>query len=276
MRWLVLLLLFGSGFVFFLQNKQPITLFFLGNNAKVALLTLTFPLGLWVILFIVAGIITALILQSFNAIARPIFPPAPSRPRSRPTPTPRSPEPPRSPNPETKTRIQTPTNPQWEWENPIPEVDDWEDDEPQPVETRSPEPVEQPVDIPRRPEPVDIPRRVTIDLFSQAPPENYTVNPLPRDAVKPSESQPRLRDEDLKRFEVAQEPKTTSQEGTIYSQTYREPRTAAEIPRDRTPEKPLSKHSNPNQVYDANYRVINPPLRPVEPSNVEEDDEDWL
>jgi hypothetical protein len=267
MRWLVLLVFFGSGLVFFLQNKQPITLFFLGNNAKVALLTSTFPLGLWVILFIVAGIITSLILQSFNAIARPLFPPAPTRPRSRPTPTPRSPEPPRPPNPETKTRIQTPTNPQWEWENPIPEVDDWEDDEPQPVQTRSPEPIEQPVDIPRR---------VTIDVSSPAPPENSTVNPPPRDTVKPSESQPRLRDEDLKRFEVAQEPKTTSQEGTIYSQTYREPRSEPAIPRDRTPEKSLSKPSNPNQVYDANYRVINPPLRPVEPSNVEEEDEDWL
>jgi hypothetical protein len=75
---------------------------------------------------------------------------------------------------------------------------------------------------------------------------------------------------------VAQEPKTTSQEGTIYSQTYREPRDAASRLRDRTAEKPSSKPSTANQVYDANYRVINPPLRPVEPSNVEEDDEDWL
>ena len=270
MRWLVLLLLSGSGFVFFLQNKQPITLFFLGNNAKVALLTLTFPLGLWVILFIVAGIIVSLILQSLNAIARPNLPPAPSR--SRPTPPPRSPEPPRTPPPETKTRIQTPTNPQWEWENPIPEVDDWEDDEPRPVEMPQPEAVEQPVDIPRRPEPVDIPRRVTINIPSQPP----TATRPPKDAVKPSEPQPRLRDEDLKRFEVAQEPKTTSQEGTIYSQTYREPRDAASRLRDRTAEKPSSKPSTANQVYDANYRVINPPLRPVEPSNVEEDDEDWL
>ncbi len=268
MRWLVLLLLSGSGFLFFLQNKQPITLFFLGNNAKVALLTLTFPLGLWVILFIVAGIITSLILQSFNAIARPNISPAPSRPRSRPTPPPRSPELPRPPTPEPKTRIQTPTNPQWEWENPIPEVDDWEDDEPQPVETRSPEPVEQPVDIPRRPEPVDIPRGVTIDIPSPSRP--------PRDVVKPSEPQSHLRDEDLKRFEVAQEPKTTSHEGTIYSQTYREPRTNPGIPRDPRIEKSSSKQSNSNQVYDANYRVINPPLRPVESSNVEEDDEDWL
>jgi hypothetical protein len=259
MRWLVLLLLFGSGFVFFLQNKQPITLFFLGNNAKVALLTLTFPLGLWVILFIVAGIIASLILQSLNAIARPNIPPAPSRPRSRPNPPPRSPEPPRTPTPETKTRIQTPTNPQWEWENPIPEVDDWEDDEPQPLE--------QPVDIPRRPEPVDIPRRVTIDIPSQRPTDSPTPTRPPKDAVKPSEPRSRLRDEDLKRFEVAQEPKTTSQQGTIYSQTYREPRPA---------EKPSSNPSTPNQVYDANYRVINPPLRPVEPSNIEEDDDDWL
>ena len=276
MRWLVLLLLFGSGFVFFLQNKQPITLFFLGNNAKVALLTLTFPLGLWVILFIVAGIITALILQSLNAIARPSLSPAPPRARSRPTPPPRSPEPPRPPSPETKTRIQTPTNPQWEWENPIPEVDDWEDDEPQTVETRSPEPVEQPVDIPRRPEPVDIPRRVIVDMPSQGSTEGFTATRPPRDTVKPSEPQPRLRDEDLKRFEVVQEPKTTSQEGTIYSQTYRETRSNPAISRDNTTEKNSSKPSSPNQVYDANYRVINPPLRRVEPSNVEEDDEDWL
>jgi len=272
MRWLVLLLLSGSGFLFFLQNKQPITLFLLGNNAKVALLTLTFPLGLWVIFFIVAGMITSLILQSLNAIARPNISPAPSPPRPRPTPPPRSPDPPRPPTPEPKTRIQTPTNPQWEWENPIPEVDDWEEDEPQPVETRSPEPVERPADIPRRPEPVDIPRRVTINIPSEPP---IATRPS-RDAVKPSEPQPRLRDEDLKRFEVAQEPKTTSQEGTIYSQTYREPRTNSEIPRDPSIEKPSSKPSSSNQIYDANYRVINPPLRPVESSNVEEDDEDWL
>ncbi|PZV21182.1 MAG: hypothetical protein DCF12_21740, partial [Snowella sp.] len=144
------------------------------------------------------------------------------------------------------------------------------------VETRSPEPIEQPGDIPRRPEPGDIPRRVTIDIPSPGPTEGFTATRPPRDTVKPSEPQPRLRDEDLKRFEVAQEPKTTSQQGTIYSQTYREPRTAAEIPPDRTTEKSSSKPSSSNQVYDANYRVINPPLRPIEPNNVEEDDEDWL
>jgi len=262
MRWLVLLLLFGSGFVFFLQNKQPITLFFLGNNAKVALLTLTFPLGLWVILFIVAGIIASLILQSLNAIARPNMPPAPSRPRSRPTPPPRSPEPPRTPTPEAKTRIQTPTNPQWEWENPIPEVDDWEEDEtPHPATVPS-IPFEQPIDIPRRPEPGESPRRIRID----PPLEKPSVS---RPPVEDSQPEPRLREEDLKRFEVAQEPRTTSTEGTIYSQTYR-------VSRERSAEKQPPKSSSSNQVYDANYRVINPPLRPVDPSNLEEEDEDWL
>ena len=266
MRWFVLLLFFGSGIVFFLQNQQPITLLFLGNSVKTALLNLTFPLGLWVILFVVAGIITSLILQAFSAIARPIVSSAPPvRPRSRPTPPPRSPEPSPSPAPEPKTRIQPPTNPQWEWENSIPEVDDWGEDELPPVETPVSKPFEQPLEMPRRPEPVQPPRRVTVEI----PPKRPINNNIPADSLKETPLEPRLREEDLKRFEVPQEPKTSSQQGTIYSQTYREPR-------DRPTEKPLQKPSSPNQVYDADYRVINPPLRPVESVNLEEDEDDWL
>lgn len=60
-------------------------------------------------------------------------------------------------------------------------------------------------------------------------------------------------------YEVPQEPKTRSQSGSVYSFSYRD-----------TPESGVAK---PDQVYDANYRVITPPYqKPPEPS---EDEEDW-
>jgi hypothetical protein len=59
-------------------------------------------------------------------------------------------------------------------------------------------------------------------------------------------------------YEVNQEPKTKSQTGSVYSYSYREP-TDSGVGRT-------------DAVYDANYRVINPPDQPTpEP----EDDDDW-
>lgn len=264
MRWLIILVILGSGFVFFLQNQQPMTLFLLGNGVKTALLTLTFPVGLWVILFIFAGMITSLILQALSAIARPVIstaPPSPTRPRSRPTPSPRSPSPEPPPVTEAKTRIQTPTNPQWQWEDPIPEIDDW-NDEPSPAETTSSKSV---IDLAGHPESVEFPRRVTVEVPLEPP----LVSRPPAYFVEDSQPEPRLKEEDLKRFEVNQEPKTSSQQGTIYSYTYREQG-------DRNPEKQTPKPPVSNQVRDANYRVINPPLRSVQPVNLEDDEDDWL
>ncbi|MEB3312308.1 MAG: hypothetical protein VKJ02_18940 [Snowella sp.] len=279
MRWFISLLILASGGIFFFQNQQPITLFFLGNSAKTALFSVTFSLGLWVIVFVVAGIFTSLFIQALAAIARPIVqtpPPAPRRPRSRSTPPPRSPEPPLR-QPEPKTRIQEPLTPQpqWDWENPIPEVDDWEE-EPTRTEPLPTEPL-------KRPETVDFPRQVVVDIPAAEPnvnPPRYSeaeqlerdrppvYHVEPQSQAKPkaqSETEPRLREEDLKRFEVDQEPKAASRQGTIYSYTYRESS-------DRAPQ-PQPTANNP--VYDANYRVINPPSRPPESTDFD-DEEDWV
>lgn len=280
MRWFISLLILASGAIFFFQNQQPITLFFLGNSAKTALFTLTFPLGLWVILFVVAGILTSLFIQGLAAISRPIVqaaPTAPRRNRSRPTPPPRSPEPPPR-QPEPKTRIQEPVTPQWDWDNPIPEADDWEEEprtEPLPTEPL------------KRPETVDLPRQAVVDVTPEEPnvtpprysepdaserdrPPVYRDQPQPQAKTKPQpEKEPRLREEDLKRFEVDQEPKAASRQGTIYSYTYRESSDRAPKPKPSSP--PVT-----NPVYDADYRVINPPLRPIEDRTLEDDDEDWV
>lgn len=69
-------------------------------------------------------------------------------------------------------------------------------------------------------------------------------------------------------FEVRQEPKSSSQSGSVYSYSYREPSDSGV--------------GKTEAVYDANFRVITPPYRkPVENQNSDdweskaEDDEDW-
>jgi hypothetical protein len=73
-------------------------------------------------------------------------------------------------------------------------------------------------------------------------------------------------------FETAQEPKTSSQSGSVYSYSYREPSNSGV--------------GKTEAVYDANFRVITPPYRkPVDNQHSDdwdskteskaEDDEDW-
>ncbi|XLQ11653.1 MAG: LapA family protein [cyanobacterium endosymbiont of Epithemia adnata isolate EadnSB Bon19] len=66
MKLLFTLLIIVSTVVFLIQNQQAVTLYFIGINAKTALLTLTLPVGIWVILFIIFGILTSLIIQFLN------------------------------------------------------------------------------------------------------------------------------------------------------------------------------------------------------------------
>jgi len=64
---------------------------------------------------------------------------------------------------------------------------------------------------------------------------------------------------DRTNYEVKQEPKSSSQTGSVYSYSYRDEN--------------KSGVGRPDAVYDANYRVITPPFqKPVEP---EDDEEDW-
>lgn len=63
-------------------------------------------------------------------------------------------------------------------------------------------------------------------------------------------------------FEVQQQPKTTSRQGSVYSYSYKEA-------------KPAEGHP-PHQVYDANYRIITPPDGETSPKPINEEDEDWV
>lgn len=62
--WLIVLGLMLIGTVInVLQNQQPITLYFLGTDSNTALFSLQLPLGIWVVLFTLAGIITSALIQ---------------------------------------------------------------------------------------------------------------------------------------------------------------------------------------------------------------------
>lgn len=276
MRGLLVLLLLGSGLIFFLQNRDPVLLYFLGNSDKTALLTLSLPLGLWVIAFILLGVFISFALQILNQVNRPtkISQPRPSpRPRPQKTPRPSSPSP--SP-PQDSLRSPVEDKSDWGWDNPIPEVEDWD------IEA-TPYPGDQlPVESPLpRPETTKEPSPF-MDMSSSSS-RSEKSNPPPLEQPRRSETvEPRLRSEDLKQFEVSQPPKTSTREGTIYSYTYREPRAPqSESLRDRSPSPesvpPKTTSSASKKVYDANYRVINPPLRSSDtPEGNGDEDEDWV
>ena len=275
MRGLLVLLLSGLGLIFFLQNRDPVLLYFLGNSDKTALFVLSLPLGLWVIGFILLGVLISLVLQVLNRMGKPD-----KISQARPSPRPRpqtAPQPPRSPQPTPPPRsTETMRSPvangkDWEWDNPIPEAEDWEvEDTPQTVDPRPGSSPLPKVEAKEDAEPiVDIP--------------SYTERPISRPLEQPrpvEPAPPRLRSEDLKQFEVSQPPKKSTREGTIYSYTYREPRpTQSRSTPNRSPESspPKTTPTTSKKIYDANYRVINPPLSSAEPSNgYEDEDEDWV
>ncbi|WP_341527493.1 LapA family protein [Nostoc sp. UHCC 0302] len=66
---------------------------------------------------------------------------------------------------------------------------------------------------------------------------------------------------DSKSYERQSEPKSSSQSGSVYSYSYREPKNTAA--------------GKPESVYDADYRVIIPPYQSPTTNQVENDDDDW-
>ena len=207
--WLIVLGLMLIGTVInVLQNQQPITLYFLGTDSNTALFSLQLPLGIWVVLFTLAGIITSALIQ-FLRRSPVAFSSKP--PRNRRPPTPEPPETPYSrPEPQ---KSDWETSPPPEWENSTEEEEDeWDIEEP-PTENT----------IPRQPS-----------------------------SIKDTDSE----------FEVKKPPKAVSQEGTVYSYTYRE--LSDRISSQPSPDSPKPKKqpssSQPSRdVYDAQYRIITPP-----------------
>lgn len=74
--------------------------------------------------------------------------------------------------------------------------------------------------------------------------------------------------ESASNFEIPQQPKASSQQGTIYSYTYREKSQKSDKQDQANP---------PKTVYDADYRVITPPYPQETESPLDQDEpEDWI
>jgi hypothetical protein len=67
--------------------------------------------------------------------------------------------------------------------------------------------------------------------------------------------------QDSKTYERPQQPKSSSQSGSVYSYNYREPKNTAV--------------GKTESVYDADYRVIIPPYQPPTSNQTEGEDDDW-
>lgn len=100
------------------------------------------------------------------------------------------------------------------------------------------------------------------------PEDDWDIETPPPKPIQPKEEVERRLPEDDRStsFEVQQDPKTVSRSGSVYSYTYREPRTPKREIEDKT-----------DRVYDADYRVITPPYQETsKPRTDSEDDEDWV
>jgi hypothetical protein len=247
MRLLILLLVLGVGGLFFVQNQQAITLVFFGNLA-----TVTLPMAVWVLLFIAAGAITSFVWQILTPRFKPPVPGSYESKRSRsfspPPPPPQSERtfsnsrPPqeflRSPAPTTSSSATS----DWESKDFQEEWDDWEVKKPQPE-----------------------------------PRKDFIREPEPNDSDRSEDFERTLEENKSRIFEAEQQPKSSTQTGSVYSYVYREPK-------DRQDRKPEEKQENQTEdrktdrVYDANYRVIRPPYREnvEEQTRKEEDAEDWI
>ncbi len=272
MQGLLLLALMATGLIFFLQNRQPIQLNFLGTTAQSALASFTLPLGLWVVIFLTLGVFTSLVINILSAIGQPKPRPQPQTFRSDPPRrSPRDPldgapmppfEPnfPKSPNsaprkrPEPEPVIQD--NDEWDWDDPVPDLADWGGEKPEPRPKRQVEVKDTPRSpAPRAkstPEEIDLPE--TDPLHQDRTDSDFTDQDDLPDLIEQPEPVAREPLPDLRQFEVPQTPKSTQREGTIYSQQYRSARPS----QPKSPDQPKVKPESPsNSIYDVPYRVIN-------------------
>jgi len=244
---LLLISILGGGMLLLAQNWSPVLpLVILGSQVAVL------PLALWILLFVVAGILTSAILQFLNYLSGRFTresvrtpPPSPS-PRSRYSETP-STRPPKAHRSSKQGRMEEEPvirtyRGEWEFGQ------EWDFEDASTVDSTKPEVQEWA----KKGEPED---------------EDWNIDKPPVQPTQPRFKRSLERPETIKRelvdFEVRQEPKDVSQSGSVYSQRYREATSDQEG---------VDKNE---QVYDANYRVIMPPVRQPPPETTEEE-EDWI
>ncbi|MDZ8050120.1 MAG: LapA family protein [Aulosira sp. ZfuVER01] len=88
--------------------------------------------------------------------------------------------------------------------------------------------------------------------------DDWNFDEKPREASKPRQQTQDFSDSQT--YERQQEPKSSSQSGSVYSYNYREPKNTAV--------------GKTESIYDADYRVIIPPYQPPT-TNQADDDDDW-
>jgi type IV secretory pathway VirB10-like protein len=235
LRIVLLVLVVGGLTLFALFNLSPVLpLVFLGST------TVALPLGTWIGIAIAAGAGTSFFLQLLSYLSRGYSPrrveaveelddnQVPPRTRS----FEREPE--QTPEPEPETRY-TP---------------------PPPPPPATPKPPRRDSDT------LDWEERVSKDWDFEEEPTAPRANQSDFDFDDSSNPQAAGTN-----YEVKQEPKTSSQSGSVYSYTYRE--------------HGESGVGKADAIYDANYRLITPPYQPTYQQPVEsdaesdEDDEDW-
>lgn len=244
MRWIILV---GMGIVVvavFFFNRQPITLYFLGNSQDTALLTFTLPLAVWILLFTLAGIVTSLLIQLLT-LGR-------NSPQSRTGSgfrRPRQPfTPPRQPSGEFSAR-------ESEWERNL-EDEGWNIEQP-PAETTLPRYEENYTD--KRPVIEDRESIKEDEPRNQSP--NFETSQTPKTASRQGSVYSYTYRESSSRSTDVVKPTETPQDTK---------------PKDSTPPSDSSPKKPSNSVYDANYRIITPPQPETPNSQREEGEEDWI
>jgi|GEM_PF-452360 len=246
--FLPLLILVGLA-LFALQNWSPVLPLVIAGLSTQAL-----PLALWMLTAIAAGAATTVAVSSLFSLSRfaavrrsnkqrPPAPPAASRPAAESRPwvanwTKRN-EARANPSRAAETRLQE----DWENRQTREEWDDWEEDSPASVSRSTSRSTfessgAQPETRDRSDEDWD-----NWEGYTEA--DRASGNPRP----------PVRTD-----FEVKQAPVAPKQSGSIYSMSY---------------EKADAEPQRPNEVYDADYRVIVPPFSPEPVKDPKEADEDW-
>ena len=91
------------------------------------------------------------------------------------------------------------------------------------------------------------------------PEDDWDIEEPPEEATRPRINL--NREKPARDYEVRRQPTSKEQSGSIYSYGYRQPEDTGV--------------GKPEQVYDANYRLIRPPLRKEDASPVRDEEEDW-
>ena len=243
MKLFVLLFILVSTVIFLIQNQQPIVLYFLGTNPQTALFTWKLPIGIWVVLFSSAGILTSLIIQWLNqssqsSASKTFMPP----PRREPlNPSEQRPQP--SDSPTSSREADWGAMPQRNWQGmeqeSTEEGDDW--------------------DIEKPPTERTFPREELERQLQEDEAINFEVQQPPKKASRQG-SVYSYTYRELREFEDSPPPQDSVQ------------------PPPKKPGTPRSKSNTGDQVYDANYRILTPPYRNSQESSTFDDseDKDWV